>query len=966
MPKCSPSPHIPGVRSIRSLALGILAVFVALSLFSGCSSDPADTLREAAPRLREETIAQLVGNDEGALNAWGREIGHEGLAEIARHISRPGDEARTARAHDAAVAALGRVGDILEREYESRHVTIIARRMRRQGPRGDWEYATARDQFLTEVHRPEFRADHRSEIAREMMARAEAAGDSVDLTNALSDLAAALRDGRDEEASSRAAHRGLATALAIGFPHMAAQLLGELGGRHAGQGRADSAEYYWDRAYKVAQASRIRSQMARLLGFRAASWERGGRLALSCEIRDRIDRLFDSSEHPADALRHEVESAEFFERLGAWTAIQRRVSTGRILARSAEHTTRHLSVYEGRLDRLEARLLFEAGRFDEANVAAARADETLQNLPFHGHGSWATLWRSRILLGAGRFEEAIQVADSGEEAALAANAWAMAARFAVLRARHALAAGAPGRVSEHLQVFEERAARTREPLDAARMAATLARIDAARHLGDEAEIAAALDAAFREFERWLLGTDGSAPSYLILDGYRPLRDRALALAGDTRLAYELAQAWKGLGRRLGSAPLRSTETPAGPSAGGVRDMLEAWTHRLSGSGSSPSALRKRPGPCAPGSAHLLYVVDETRVTRWFAHGDSCRRDELPTSTAELYALVGEAIGRLSRDPGDASAPIDADLVEHLRHLGQVLLPPELLSPSGTTPRLRLYVTADSYLEELPFGVLNIGETGWHPLIADVDLATLRFTRTESLDAAPGAPLVVRPELSPAMTRRYPFLEALPAGVDEVEIVGAHWQNARNLEGADATKARLLALWEVAPVIWFTSHVVRDPEIPINVFLPLSPDSAGGAAAEYLETVDVLRADLSRCRLAVLSACSSGAPFHETDRTAPGLGAVFLDAGVETVVDTRWGVWDHEAAAFMERFLHHLALENGDAVCALAAARREAAARDGGARHPFFWGSWTVSTTRPGSAEGDAGLAPPSPIPVGER
>jgi CHAT domain-containing protein len=171
---------------------------------------------------------------------------------------------------------------------------------------------------------------------------------------------------------------------------------------------------------------------------------------------------------------------------------------------------------------------------------------------------------------------------------------------------------------------------------------------------------------------------------------------------------------------------------------------------------------------------------------------------------------------------------------------------------------------------------------------------------------------------------------------------------------------VLAAWRAASHIHVAAHLVRDPRFPFSPFVPLARDTSGEPRDDYIEIADVRGLDLSGCELAVISTCSSGAPYAESGRMGPSFGDAFVDAGARCVVQAAWAVEDARAAPFMERFLAELRIAR-DPVRALGAARRAAIRGELGPPNPRDWAAWSASVAPPW-----AGAEPPGEPAVALR
>ncbi len=171
-----------------------------------------------------------------------------------------------------------------------------------------------------------------------------------------------------------------------------------------------------------------------------------------------------------------------------------------------------------------------------------------------------------------------------------------------------------------------------------------------------------------------------------------------------------------------------------------------------------------------------------------------------------------------------------------------------------------------------------------------------------------------------------------AHVDEEEeaVREAAGIETRSLSGTEADPARVLAEAADADIVHFACHGEYRASCPEHSYLEM----AGG---RRMEALDILRTELPRTRLVVLSACESGrADFARADEMI-GLPRAFLRAGARGVVATHWPVEDHPAiAAMMRTFYRNFPTSTPAHAC--RAAQVEAIAQG---VSPLIWASLAV-------------------------
>jgi CHAT domain-containing protein len=161
-----------------------------------------------------------------------------------------------------------------------------------------------------------------------------------------------------------------------------------------------------------------------------------------------------------------------------------------------------------------------------------------------------------------------------------------------------------------------------------------------------------------------------------------------------------------------------------------------------------------------------------------------------------------------------------------------------------------------------------------------------------------------------------------------------------LTGAQAT---LRAVEEHRPGIelfHFAGHGFSNAS---NGGLLLSPDENDAEEAGVLDGARLAQQDWSRCRLAVLSACSTGTGEANGPVNPESLVRGLLWAGVARVVASRWNLDTQSGVVFMDRFYTAL-LSGTDAAAALQVAARRLR-EDPATSHPYYWAGFQSFGTR---------------------
>jgi CHAT domain-containing protein len=204
--------------------------------------------------------------------------------------------------------------------------------------------------------------------------------------------------------------------------------------------------------------------------------------------------------------------------------------------------------------------------------------------------------------------------------------------------------------------------------------------------------------------------------------------------------------------------------------------------------------------------------------------------------------------------------------------------------------------------------------------------------------AGGQALVVAgPILGKDMIRAFP---PLPQTIREGQAVAGRFGRSVLLQREQATIAAVEQHRQLTELFHFAGHGFSNAG---NGGLLLAPDVIGAPGAGVLDGTRMARQDWSRCRLALLSACSTGTGETRGPVNPESLVRGLMWAGVARVVATRWNADAATGVQFTDSFYE--ALLSGDSV---AAALRRAARhlRDNQATsHPYYWAGYQSFGTR---------------------
>ncbi len=189
-------------------------------------------------------------------------------------------------------------------------------------------------------------------------------------------------------------------------------------------------------------------------------------------------------------------------------------------------------------------------------------------------------------------------------------------------------------------------------------------------------------------------------------------------------------------------------------------------------------------------------------------------------------------------------------------------------------------------------------------------------------------VVANPALGKETTGAFPPLVQTKR---EGQRIAARFGNSVLLTGEQATVTALEQHRPETELFHFAGHGFSNAG---NGGILLAPERNDATGAGVLEGKRMAQQDWSRCRLAVLSACSTGTGEARGPVNPESLVRGLLWAGVARVVGTRWNVDAETGVLLMDRFYEAL-LSGSDAAAALQRAAQRI--RDNTATsHPYYW------------------------------
>lgn len=971
-------------------------VGLSLSLLCAACADRKNAERQYLLRdLPPDMIRNLMSSDDSAFARYGREVGIVVMLDAGKKL----DERLCGMFIDGRetevpplITYYKRVARVLSDEYHyglyhDRLIFIenLPPEIRLSLLRRESDFYS----FRSEIHLPP------EEKIERYSAYLEAFQGDGDLLFAalceyeLSYAYGAIGDERERLKYLRDACRDFA---GCGLHEMTCPTLCELGSYYEGIGHVDSMVVFFEEAERIARRSRLPWEAAQISSLYAAHYARHGRLSLAYDLLSDAIELCREYRGEYSELEFIVEMMIFQAEIGCWEIVERLIERARVLQDKYEnHSQKYIKLYAIQIDRIEARMWMARGDVEKAESIFRRTEKAIDDLvmPYTQEPEKAELFMhwSEGLLENGRPYDALEIIREGSWLSGEVNLPGFPARFALLEAEAAFRLDDMHRFGQALRRFEDLAGEDGQTLQREWIGREALVIEAKLRAGERDAAIHALAEGLTRLERYVGGMDASVQSYLWIGELEKLHlVMHDVIAHDPALGYGAELYWRDffrlLGRRTrmrgGADSMRARTAAAGTvprapdTAGAIIDVFRGRTRTAAG----------RIGDA--GAVHGLYLVHGDEIWRWTVSPEGVHRETLDASADEVLQYVTGAWNAMSRDYAPPDTIPLAALRGTLRALARILLPPEIMDVPSTPSEQPFLITTDGFLGLIPFETFDIGKGNeYTPLLMHRDVAYLRYMEgaagprapaganapvsPQAIDApqvpadphvsaGPRAPaggaqelpgvILVNAEPSKELMKRYPFQPELEEVMAEGETVASLNPGARFLAGDSATKLNLLSVWENASFIYMAAHMLRDPQVPYLMLIPLaSPGESSGPDAAYLDVTDIRAADFGACRIVILSGCSSGSPYLEARIAGPSLGDAFLDAGAGAVVHTFWDVLDLDARRLMTSYIQAWGDAGPSGIHSLCGVRRRAFQSSGEARHPFGWAVYSIKVGR---------------------
>lgn len=179
---------------------------------------------------------------------------------------------------------------------------------------------------------------------------------------------------------------------------------------------------------------------------------------------------------------------------------------------------------------------------------------------------------------------------------------------------------------------------------------------------------------------------------------------------------------------------------------------------------------------------------------------------------------------------------------------------------------------------------------------------------------------------------------LPEALDEARTVSGFLHAPQLLLGNQANATRVAQLLDSATIFHFAGHAVQTDHGTELLLAASSP----GDKRPWVDGAFLRQHPPRACRLAVLSACSTGLEEASWNHPLQDMVETLGSLGVPEVVATRWQISSDSTVPFMEAFYRSMG-QGKNVALALTLARRLQFLRTRD-NNPYYWGAYYVTCT----------------------
>lgn len=350
--------------------------------------------------------------------------------------------------------------------------------------------------------------------------------------------------------------------------------------------------------------------------------------------------------------------------------------------------------------------------------------------------------------------------------------------------------------------------------------------------------------------------------------------------------------------------------------------------------SKPSALTiddlRKKLATLQGKTLVVYAVLPDGLAAWICDEHGVQLRFTKTDTTSILRLAEYFVDVCADSASDISRLQNAGLRLH----NIFILP---LADRLAKTRL-LAIDSDDDLGNMPFEAFWDGR---HYLVSSYQIilepgAVLRSERKVGLSLSADSHALVVGSTATIVSDDTSLLPA-PEVVHEAKSVAQKFPNADLLIEAEATRSRMEALLPKAELFHYVGHAVADAR---HEGLLLSGSTKEHRSEIWSAPPYAAKKNLFRkCRLAVLSSCSTGKSNRGRREIHGEMLRAMLRAGVPHVIATRWDVDSAATETFMEAF--YAAVSSGKTISGAAHIAATALLSKPQTQHPHYWAAFGI-------------------------
>jgi CHAT domain-containing protein len=317
-------------------------------------------------------------------------------------------------------------------------------------------------------------------------------------------------------------------------------------------------------------------------------------------------------------------------------------------------------------------------------------------------------------------------------------------------------------------------------------------------------------------------------------------------------------------------------------------------------------------------ARIVYAVFRDGVQIWTTNDLGMSSTWISFPESDLLAIARDFSEKCSTPDSSLT-----DLREESRKLFALLIEPVASRLDGAEI---IVLETDGVINSLPFEAL-LSQQSWY--------LGEKYTLINSPGILQESRLRLPDQLNPGLrvllvdSAEQPGAGYLPGHLSEKDTIRRLFPRTRTMDPASSGWQEIQQALSITDTLHFIGHGVRTAT---GAGLLLQPGVPPLTAADFSPN------RLSRARLVVLSACSSGATDDNGLLDTTSLVHVFLAARVPSVISSHWNVDSNTTADLMAGLYTHLHSGEPPALAMHAALQQTILAHP----HPYFWAAFTVA------------------------